>query len=154
MSTPHSAGLLLYRLNHAEPEVLLVHPGGPFWQGKDQGAWSIPKGLIGQHESPLSAARREFNEETGFDAAGVFIPLGTLKQPSGKIIHTWALEQDIDTNKIHSNNFMLEWPKGSGIIREFPEIDKGAWFLLQQARCKIISGQTGFLDKLAEKLAD
>jgi predicted NUDIX family NTP pyrophosphohydrolase len=149
----HSAGILLYRYRDDELEVFLVHPGGPFWANRDEGAWSIPKGLIEDNEACLEAAQRELKEETGFDVAGRFIELGQLRQPSKKIVHAWALGQDVDASKLNSNTFTLEWPGGSGLIREYPEVDKGAWFDLGQARTKMHKGQVGFLDRLLERLA-
>ncbi|MGZ8144241.1 MAG: NUDIX domain-containing protein, partial [Methylosarcina sp.] len=131
---------------------MLVHPGGPFWAAKDEGAWSIPKGLIEDNEEPLAAARREFKEETGFDAEGEFIELGRLKQPSRKFVHVWAVECDLDVARIVSNLFVLEWPKKSGKLREFPEIDRGEWFDLTEARIRIQKGQSGFLDILTARL--
>jgi predicted NUDIX family NTP pyrophosphohydrolase len=143
----HSAGLLLYRRRKVL-EVLLVHPGGPFWAGKDLGAWSIPKGEYDPGEDPLAAARREFREETGFSVAGEFIPLTPRKQPSGKIIEAWAVEGDCDAAAIRSNLFTLEWPPHSGRQQQFPEVDRAAWFSLAAAREKIIKGQAGFLEEL------
>ncbi|MCI0507512.1 MAG: NUDIX domain-containing protein [Gammaproteobacteria bacterium] len=147
-----SAGILLYRFNGGQLQVLLVHPGGPLWYGKDQGAWSIPKGLIEANEPPLTAARREFKEETGFDADGEFIELGHLKQPSKKIVYAWALEKDVDPEKIISNEFDLEWPRHSGRVNRYPEIDKGEWFDLDEAKQKIAKGQAAFLDILVQKI--
>jgi predicted NUDIX family NTP pyrophosphohydrolase len=144
----HSAGLLLYRRRRGLLEVLLVHPGGPFWAGKDLGVWSIPKGEYDPGEDPLAAARREFREETGFSVAGEFIPLTPLKQPSGKIIEAWAVAGDCDPAAIRSNLFTLEWPPHSGRQQQFPEVDRGAWFSLAQAGEKIIKGQRGFLEEL------
>lgn len=132
---------------------MLVHPGGPFWIKKDLGAWSIPKGLVEDNEEALSAAKREFEEETGFAVQGELIELGALRQPSRKIVHAWAVEQDLDTAKVVSNTFTLEWPRNSGVVREFPEIDQAAWFTLDEARQKITRGQAPFLDILVEKLA-
>lgn len=146
-----SAGILLYRFVEGSIEVLLAHPGGPFWAQRDAGAWSIPKGLVGENESLLDAARREFREETGFAADGELIPLGSLRQPSGKIVHAWALQKDIDAAKVASNSFSLEWPRHSGVQQTFPEIDRAAWFRLPQARRKITPGQADFLDRLLEK---
>jgi predicted NUDIX family NTP pyrophosphohydrolase len=146
----HSGGILLFRLNNQKLEVMLVHPGGPFWTKKDEGAWSIPKGVFEEHESPLDAAKREFKEETGFDAVGEFIDLGNLTQPSKKIVHAWALKKDLDETKVVSNKFSLEWPRGSGIMREFPEIDKAGWFDVDLARKKIQKGQARFIDRLLE----
>ncbi|MFZ5450182.1 MAG: NUDIX domain-containing protein [Thermodesulfobacteriota bacterium] len=144
----HSAGILLYRRRQGGLEVFLVHPGGPFWAGKDEGAWSVPKGEYTPGEDPLAAARREFEEETGCSAEGDLIPLRPLKQPSGKIIQAWALAGDCDADAIRSNTFALEWPPRSGRRQEFPEVDRAAWFPLKVAREKISSGQVGFLDEL------
>jgi len=149
----HSAGILCYRYRDLVLEVLLVHPGGPFWVKRDSGAWSIPKGLVESGEQPLAAARREFNEETGFDVAGEFVALGELQQPSKKIVHAWAVQMDIDVTRLSSNTFSLEWPKGSGNVREYPEVDKGEWFELAEARQKITKGQTEFLDRLLQQLS-
>jgi predicted NUDIX family NTP pyrophosphohydrolase len=148
----HSAGVLLYRFSGGQLEVMLVHPGGPFWKNKDDGAWSIPKGIFDENEDALSAAKREFEEETGFSVDGEFIYLGELRQPSKKIVHAWAIERDIDVTLINSNTFSVEWPKNSGILREYSEIDKGDWFDVETARRKILKGQAGFIDKLVEML--
>lgn len=137
-----SAGLLLYRLRDGALEVFLVHPGGPFWARKDDGVWSIPKGEFEPGEEPLAAAQREFTEETTLVAAGDFIPLRPLKQPSGKIVHAWAVQGDADPARVRSNTFAF---KG----REYPEIDRAAWFGLPEARKKILPGQLGFLEELA-----
>lgn len=136
-----SAGLLLYRRGNDGLEVFLVHPGGPFWARKDDGAWSIPKGEFAPGEDPLDAARREFTEETSLTAAGDFVPLQPLKQPGGKVVHAWAVQSDADPARVRSNSFVL---KG----REYPEIDRAAWFGMAEARKKILRGQTGFLDQL------
>jgi predicted NUDIX family NTP pyrophosphohydrolase len=146
----HSGGILLFRFNNHKLEVLLVHPGGPFWTKKDEGAWSIPKGVFEEHESPLDAAKREFKEETGFEADGKLIELGDLKQPSKKIVHAWALEKDLDETKVVSNKFSIEWPRRSGIMKEFPEIDRASWFDIDLAKKKIQKGQAGFIDRLLE----
>lgn len=148
----HSAGILLFRYRGNTLEVFLVHPGGPFWAKRDAGSWSIPKGLFKENEEPLEAAKREFKEETGFDAEGQFIELGQLKQPSKKIVHAWALEKDVDPSGLKSNTFPLEWPKDSGVIREFPEVDRGEWFGLGEAREKTLKGQAEFIDRLVERL--
>jgi len=140
-----SAGLLLYRHRQGASEVFLVHPGGPFWATKDAGAWSIPKGEFEPTEDPLAAARREFTEETGFEAEGDFVPLTPLKQKSGKIVHAWAVQMDCDPAHVRSNTFT--W-KG----REFPEVDRAAWFDLETAKRKILPGQQGFLDELVGRL--
>jgi predicted NUDIX family NTP pyrophosphohydrolase len=149
----HSAGILLFRFGNDKLEVMLVHPGGPFWARKDEGAWSIPKGILDENEDLLDAAKREFNEETGLEADGDFIELGEVKQPSGKIVHAWALEKDLDVTEIKSNSFTIEWPKNSGKMREYPEIDKAGWFGLDEARAKILKGQVAFLGRLAEMVA-
>jgi predicted NUDIX family NTP pyrophosphohydrolase len=147
-----SAGLLLFRGRAADLEVLLGHPGGPFWQNKDDGAWSIPKGLIGADEAPLSAARREFAEETGHDPHGDFLPLGEARQSGGKVVQAWAIEGDWDPALIRSNTFEMEWPPRSGRRGTFPEIDRAAWFGSADARRKILKGQTVFVDRLLEAL--
>ena len=144
----HSAGILCYRYHGDTLEVFLVHPGGPFWVNRDAGAWSIPKGLIDEHEAPLLAARREFQEETGYAIDGEFIELGQLQQPSKKIVHVWAIEQDLDASQIRSNTFRMEWPRGSGVMQAFPEVDKAAWFALDEAKEKIYRGQLAFLERL------
>lgn len=143
-----SAGILLYRFAAGRLEVLLVHPGGPYWAHKDAASWTIPKGLCEANESPLDAAKREFREETGFEANGSFIELGALKQPSGKIVHAWAVEQDLDTSRLVSNTFSLEWPRGSGVINVYPEVDQGQWFGIEQAREKLLRGQLEFVERL------
>jgi len=147
-----SAGLLLYRRRQGKLEVFLVHPGGPFWAKKDAGAWSIPKGEHGPDEDPLNAARREFNEETGFSATGPFQPLTPLKQKSGKLIQAFACKGEADPEKLKSNTFTLEWPPHSGKQQKFPEVDRAAWFPLDKAKEKIHPGQKGFLEELAEYL--
>ena len=128
-----------------------MHPGGPFWAGRDEGAWSIPKGVVEENEAQLDAAVREFREETGFDVSGRFIELGQVRQPSKKIVHAWAVEQDVDAAALQSNTFTLEWPRGTG-RREYPEVDKGDWFSLDEARIKIHKGQVEFLDRLRARL--
>ena len=145
-----SAGLVLFRGSAADLEVLLGHPGGPFWQNKDDGAWSIPKGLVGADEAPLSAARREFVEETGHDPHGDFFPLGEARQPGGKVVQAWAIEGDWDPALIRSNTFEMEWPPCSGRRRTFPEIDRAAWFGIADARRRILKGQRVFIDRLVE----
>ena len=143
-----SAGLLMYRYRDLKLEVFLVHPGGPFWAKKDEGAWSIPKGEYTDEEDPLTAARREFKEETGCEAAGDFIPLSPLKQPGGKVISAWAFEGDCPADAIKSNTFTLEWPPRSGKKAQFPEVDRAAWFSIEQAKKKILKGQIGFIEEL------
>ncbi len=147
-----SAGLLLFRHGKAGAEVLLVHPGGPFFVRKDAGAWSIPKGEYEPDEAPLDAARREFEEETGYHVNGRFEPLGEVTLKSGKVITAWAVEGDADPAEVTSNNFTLEWPPRSGREREFPEVDRAAWFGLDAAREKIHPAQEPFLDRLASLL--
>jgi len=146
-----SAGLLLFRENTAGLEVLLVHPGGPFWAKKDDGAWSIPKGEFGDDEEPLAAAKREFEEEMGAPPAGEFIALEPLRQSAGKLVFAWALQADFDTARLKSNMFSMEWPPKSGRQQEFPEIDRAGWFSVETARVKILKGQAGFLDQLLER---
>jgi predicted NUDIX family NTP pyrophosphohydrolase len=144
-----SAGVLLFRRKARQIEVLLAHPGGPFWKNKDDGAWSIPKGEYAAGEDPLAAAKREFGEETGLTPSGDFFPLGEIRQPAGKIVSAWALEGDFDTKLLRSNTFSLPWPPRSGKLQEFPEIDRAEWFPLDIARRKILKGQAEFLDRLA-----
>lgn len=130
-------------------EVLLGHPGGPYWSRKDEGAWTIPKGLINDAEEPLQAARREFTEETGFMAEGPFHSLGELRQKSGKSVAIWAFLGDCDPSRLQSNLYEVEWPPRTGRMKSFPEIDRAGWFTLEEARKKILPGQAGFLDRLA-----
>ena len=147
-----SAGILLYRFQKDGVEVFLVHPGGPFWVNKDKGSWSVPKGEYNDDEDALKAAQREFQEETGLSIQGNFIELGEVRQPSGKRVMIWALENDQEVENIRSNTFQLEWPPKSGKMQEFPEVDRGGWFSLPEARQKILKGQISFLDKLEEKI--
>ena len=147
-----SSGILLYRGGGAALEVLLVHPGGPFWAKKDLGAWSIPKGEYEDGEDALAAARREFAEELGSPAAdGELVALGEVRQKSGKVVTAWALEGDIDADAVTSNTFTMEWPPRSGRTREFPEVDRAAWFGLDEARERILPAQAPLLDRLAER---
>ncbi|MHB8772759.1 MAG: NUDIX domain-containing protein [Syntrophales bacterium] len=148
-----SAGLLLFREAQGRLEVLLVHPGGPFWAKKDEGVWSIPKGEFAEGEEPLTAAKREFAEETGFAPAGELLPLEPLRQPSGKIVYAWAMKGDLDPAAVRSNTFSLEWPPRSRQYREFPEVDRAAWLTVEAAGRKIAPGQAAFLSQLQEKLA-
>ena len=149
-----SAGLLMYRRRRGVGlEVFLVHPGGPEWTNKDLGAWSVPKGEYLPDEDALAAAKREFEEETGFKAQGEFLELAALKQPSGKVVRVWAFEGDADPNAIRSNTFTKEWPPRSGRYPEFPEVDRAAWFRLEEARKKILKGQAGFLLELQQKVS-
>ena len=148
-----SAGILMYRGSPQRVELLLVHPGGPFWAKKDRGAWSIPKGEYGEGEEPLGVARREFEEELGrAPPQGTFLPLGELVQPSRKVITAFAAEGDFDPATLKSNRFELEWPRGSGRMQSFPEIDRAQWFAPAKAREKIQSGQAPFIDRLLERL--
>ena len=143
-----SAGILVFRKTQDEYEYLLVHPGGPFWAKKDLKSWSVPKGEFEEEEEPLVAAKREFEEETGFKITGEFIELIPVKQPSGKIIFIWAVEGEIDAPDIKSNLFKMEWPPRSGAFKEFPEIDKAGWFDFETAKQKILSGQIPILENL------
>jgi predicted NUDIX family NTP pyrophosphohydrolase len=145
-----SAGILLFRGSGPALEVLLVHPGGPFWAKKD--LWGIPKGEIHSGEDPLEAARREFEEETGFAVDGQFLPLGEVRQKSGKIVRAWAVRGDLDAAAIRSNEFEVEWPPGSGRKRSYPEIDRGAWYRLDEAARRIRPEQRPLLDALAATL--
>ncbi len=146
-----SAGILLYRRKPAL-ELFLVHPGGPFWAKKDLGVWSIPKGLLNDGEDELQAARREFQEETGFVAGHDVLSLGEVKQPSGKTIVAWAVEGDCDPTSLISNTCSIEWPPRSGKQMEIPEVDRGAWFTLEEARRRILPGQIPLLDRLRKLL--
>ena len=143
-----SAGLLLYRKRDRSLQVFLVHPGGPLWSKKDAGVWSIPKGLVDQGENPLEGAKREFQEETGFTASGQFISLRPVKLRSGKVIQAWAVESDCDAAEIKSNTFTMEWPPRAGRRQEFPEVDRAAWFDIEEAKQKINQGQAGLLEEL------
>jgi len=147
-----SAGLLVFRERLGQLEVLLVHPGGPFWKKKDAGAWTIPKGELLPNEDPLEAARRECQEELGFEPAGSFIPLQPVKQKGGKIIQAWAVLSDWDPSRLRSNSFPLEWPPRSGKVQEFPEVDQAAYFELPAAEIKINPAQIPLLHELKAKL--
>lgn len=150
-----SAGIVLYRGTPAALEVLLGHMGGPFWARRDAGGWSIPKGQCEPGEEALAAARREFEEELGLPVPdGDPIELGEARQPSGKVVAIWALRGDLDPASAVPGTFEMEWPRGSGQVREFPEIDRAAWFGLDQAREKLVSGQRAFLDRLAAVILD
>ncbi|OBG77089.1 MULTISPECIES: NUDIX domain-containing protein [unclassified Mycobacterium] len=144
-----SAGVLLHRARDGILEVLIAHPGGPFWARKDDGAWSIPKGEYAEGEDPWPTAQREFLEELGLPVpAGPRVDLGAIKQSGGKVVTAFAVGSDLDITDARSNTFELEWPKGSGRMREFPEVDKVQWFSVAQARAKLLKGQVGFLDRL------
>jgi predicted NUDIX family NTP pyrophosphohydrolase len=149
-----SSGLLVHRRTDGELEVLLVHPGGPYWAKKDDGAWSIPKGEHEPDEDPLEVALREFEEEIGKkppDPSRV-VSLGQLRQPSGKIVSAWTVEGDVDVSDVHSNTFTMEWPPRSGRTAEFPEVDRAGWFSPEDARRKLLRGQLAFIDRLSALL--
>ena len=149
-----SAGLLLYRLGEQGIEVLIGHPGGPFWARKDEGAWSIPKGEYIEGEDPWTVAQREFREELGKTAPdGPRIDLAPVKQPGGKVVTAFAVRGDLDLDGMFSNTFTLEWPKGSGNVRDYPEVDRAGWFLIDEARSKLLKGQRPLLDCLLDVLA-
>lgn len=145
-----SAGLALFRRAADGIEMLLVHPGGPVWKNRDEGAWSFPKGEFTDGEDPLTVARRELEEETGCSADGSFMPLGTVKQAGGKVVHLWAVEGDCDASAIRSNTFTMEWPPRSGRRQAFPEVDRAGWFGADDARRKLLEGQRPFVDRLLE----
>lgn len=148
-----SAGILLYKKSETGASVLLVHPGGPFWAKKDNGAWSIPKGEFAEDENPFTAAKREFTEELGNQPPeGEYIELGSAKQSGGKVVYAWALQADFDARNIASNTFSMEWPPKSGRQQEFPEVDKAGWFSLAEAKEKLVKGQVPLLETLAERL--
>ncbi|HEX4701162.1 MAG TPA: NUDIX domain-containing protein [Pseudonocardiaceae bacterium] len=149
-----SAGILLFRRSAGRIEVLIGHMGGPLWARKDAGGWSVPKGEYQADETPEAAARREFQEELGLPVpTGDLVDLGSLRQSTGKVVTLWAMEADLDPGAVVPGTFEMEWPKGSGVVREFPEIDRVAWFDLDVAREKLVKGQRAFLDRLAEHLA-
>jgi predicted NUDIX family NTP pyrophosphohydrolase len=148
----HSAGILLFRRIHGHAEVMLVHPGGPFFMKKDLGSWSVPKGEFTDDEKPLAAAIREFKEESGISLSGDFTELAPVRQKSGKIVHVFALEQDLDISGLKSNTFALEWPPKSGKIHQFPEIDKYGWFDLATGREKMNAAQASMLEELGIRL--
>ena len=149
-----SAGLLLYRGPTDAIEVLLVHPGGPYWARRDDGAWSVPKGEIDAGDDPFATAMREFREELGSDPpdTGPAVPLGEIRQAGGKTVLAWAVAGDLDVSEIRSSTFTMEWPPRSGRTAEFPEIDRAAWFSLEAARAKLVSGQVPFIDRLPAAL--
>jgi predicted NUDIX family NTP pyrophosphohydrolase len=143
-----SAGILVYKNIQDGIAILLVHPGGPFWAKKDLNSWSVPKGEFNEPEDPFDAAKREFSEETGYLPEGEFIRLETVKQPGGKIVHTWAVKGDFDVSVLKSNQFSIEWPPKSGKFKEFPEIDRAEWFTVETAKMKIIKGQIPIIESL------
>jgi predicted NUDIX family NTP pyrophosphohydrolase len=155
MPTRRSAGLLVFRQRGRGLEVLLAHPGGPFWARRDHGAWSLPKGEYLPDEEPVAAARREFLEELGLPApTGRLVPLGEVRQPGGKVVSAWAVEGDLDPDAIVPGTFELEWPRGSGSTRAFPEVDRVAWYPLAEARERILPGQRELLERLEQQLAE
>lgn len=143
----------MYRRRAGQLEVFLVHPGGPFWAKKDLGSWSLPKGEYDESEEPLGAAKREFEEETGVAARGNFLELGEVKQAGGKVVSAWAFEGDCEAGKLTSNLCQLEWPPRSGRFIEFPEVDRGEWFSVDEAKVRILKGQQPFLDRLLRELS-
>jgi predicted NUDIX family NTP pyrophosphohydrolase len=149
-----SAGLLMYRIRDGVLEVFLVHPGGPFFEKRDTGVWGIPKGEIDEGENALAAAQREFTEETGFKAQGLFLPLTPVKQKGGKIVQAWAVEGDCDPTQMKSNMFTMEWPPHSGRQQEFPEVDRAGWFRMAEAKQKINPAQIAFLDELQRMIKE
>jgi predicted NUDIX family NTP pyrophosphohydrolase len=152
-SKKQSAGILIFRRKNAALEFMLVHPGGPIWKNKDEGAWSIPKGEFTDEEDALAAAQRELKEELGMELTGEFISLAPVKLKSGKTVYAWALEADLNTELISSNTCQIEWPPRSGKRIDIPEIDKGAWFNMSEAKQKINPAQAAFLDELSDKIS-
>jgi predicted NUDIX family NTP pyrophosphohydrolase len=150
---PRSAGILVYRRGDRGPEFLLVHPGGPYWEKKEAGAWSVPKGEYEQGEDPLQVACRELQEETGLRPVGPFLALTPVTQRGGKVVSAWGVEADFDPGRLRSNTFTMEWPPRSGLIREFPEVDRAEWLTLEQARAKLNPAQLPLLEELAARLA-
>jgi predicted NUDIX family NTP pyrophosphohydrolase len=154
MAAARSAGILLHRHGARGPEVLLVHPGGPFWAKRDAGAWSIPKGVVDEGEDARACARREFEEELGSPPpAGPLLELGAIRQKGGKVVEAFALEGDLDPDTVRSTTFAMEWPPRSGETREFPEVDRAAWFAPGEAREKLIAAQAELVDRLVQRLA-
>ena len=149
-----SAGLLLFRRPRGELEVFLAHPGGPFWEDRDLGAWTVPKGLVERGEDPLAAAIREFEEETGIRPEDPFLPLGSVRQKAGKLVHAWAWEGEADARRARSNKMRAEWPRGSGRWLSFPEVDRCEWFDAERAREKINPAQAELIDRLQAALSD
>jgi predicted NUDIX family NTP pyrophosphohydrolase len=144
----------MYRRAHGALELLLVHPGGPFWARKDDGAWSIPKGEHGEGEDPLAVAKREFMEEVGTAPDGTFVDLGEVVQPGRKVVRAWALEGDVDVARLQSNTFEMEWPPKSGRRQSFPEVDRAEWFAPADARRKILAGQRPFIERLLARMGE
>ncbi|KAA2255971.1 NUDIX domain-containing protein [Solihabitans fulvus] len=155
MAATRSAGILVFRRTGPDTEVLIAHMGGPFWARRDEGAWSVPKGELEQDEEPLAAARREFAEELGLPVpSGDLVDLGSVTQSSGKVVTVWAVEGDLDPADVVPGTFEMEWPKGSGRLREFPEVDRAAWFGLAEAAAKLVAAQRDFLDRLRRHLGE
>lgn len=150
--TEHSGGILVYKYDEGKLKVMLAHPGGPFWAKKDEESWSIPKGLQEPEEAIMDTAKREFEEETGYKIQKDLLELGTIKQPSKKLITIFAVEMEIDVDAVKSNLFEMEWPPKSGNVQKFPENDRAQWFDIEEAKKKIFKGQKGFLDKLIDVL--
>ncbi len=147
-----SAGILIFRFISPYPEILLFHPGGPYWKNKDIGSWSIPKGELNKDETPIQAAERELKEETGIDIMGELIELGSTKPKNNKIVYAWALEQDFEPLDLKSNLFNIEWPPASGKTQSFPEMDKAVWFTIEKAKEKILASQIPFIEELEKKI--
>ena len=147
-----SAGILLFRFISPYPEILLCHPGGPYWEKKDAGAWSIPKGELNENETPVQAAERELKEETGIVIKGDLIELGSIKPKNNKIVFAWALEQDFDPSDLKSNFFDLEWPPASGKTQRYPEMDRALWFTVEEAKEKILASQIPFIEELEKRM--
>jgi predicted NUDIX family NTP pyrophosphohydrolase len=152
-TTTVSAGLLLFRRGPAGVELFLAHPGGPFWRGRDEGAWTLPKGAVEAGETPLDAGIREFREETGIEPRPPYLPLGSVRQKAGKTVHAWAWEGDADPEAIVSNRMRIEWPRGSGRWQSYPEVDRCAWYDEATARWKLNAAQAEFVGRLLERLA-
>ena len=152
MPPPLSAGILLFRLKRGEIEVLLIKPGGPYWRNKDAGAWMIPKGLVEPGEAPEEAALREFAEETGVSLTNVPFPLASVRQAGGKMVEAFAVEGDLDTASVRSNEFEVEWPPRSGLTERFPEVAEAKWMTLGEARAMVLSSQLPLLDALEAKM--
>ena len=152
MPKKQSAGIVAYRMRSGTPELFLVHPGGPFWAKKDDGAWSIPKGEFADGEDKLQAARREFAEETGLALEGIFAELTPVRQPGGKIVYAWSIEQELDASVVRSNLFSMEWPPRSGRRQEFPEVDRASWFAWTEALHKVSKGQRPILVEVLTRL--
>jgi predicted NUDIX family NTP pyrophosphohydrolase len=152
MAKKESAGILMYRRRNSTLEVLLVHPGGPYWAKKDAGAWSIPKGEFSEKEDRFSAAKREFKEETGIFPEGNFVALAPVRQPGGKVVYAWAVKGDCDAETIVSNTFSMEWPPRSAKYQEFAEVDRAGWFTMDVAKKKILKGQVSLLEELAQMI--